>query len=199
MAVAVAYRPSSPPVPALCSPTLQGGNQNQPQANNQQQPQQQQQPQNQQQQQQNQANQNQGLAGSVQDTVSKAAQQAAESVIKQGGSKEQANAAASRAAAAAVAAATKLQKENPNATPNDLVNTAQNAANPIVEAVAKNKDVIPAPKPGEQWLADCGPWEPEGPCTFAGMRPATSPFMGHPAMQGSPARGLPLHCARQAT
>lgn len=81
-----------------------------------------------------------GIVPQVQDTVSKAAQQAAEAVVKQGGSKEQANAAAQKAAAAAVTAANKLQKENPNATPADLSNVAKDAAAPVVNALSKNKD-----------------------------------------------------------
>lgn len=94
-----------------------------------------------------------GIKPEVQDAVSKAAQTAAENVIKQGGSKEEANAAAAKAAQAAVTAANNLQKQNPNASGNDLANSAQNAAKPVVEAFQKNKNadvstVMPKPAPG---------------------------------------------------
>jgi hypothetical protein len=74
-------------------------------------------------------------------------------VIKQGGSKEEANAAANKAAQAAVTAAANLEKQNPNAKGADLANAAQQASRPVVDAFQTDKnakvDQI-MPKPGDK-------------------------------------------------
>lgn len=107
----------------------------------------------------------------VQTAVSKAAQTAAENVIKQGGSKEEANAAANKAAQAAVTAAANLEKQNPNAKGADLANAAQQASKPVVEAFQKDKnakvDQI-MPKPADKPAAKPAEPKPEE----AGAKPA---------------------------
>lgn len=79
-----------------------------------------------------------GITKPVQDVVSKEAQQASEAVIRQGGTKDQANAAAQKASAAAVSAANKLEKDNPNATPQALAQAAKDAATPVVNTLSKD-------------------------------------------------------------
>ena len=76
------------------------------------------------------------LPKDVQGIVSQVSQQAAEAVVKQGGTKDEANRAAQVAAQAAVKSVNDAQKSGQT----DLVAVAQKAASPVVEAFQKSKD-----------------------------------------------------------
>jgi hypothetical protein len=68
---------------------------------------------------------------------SQVSQKAAENVVKQGGSKDEANRAAQAAAGAAVSAVNAAQKQGNSS---NLAKVASTAAAPVVDAFAKDKD-----------------------------------------------------------
>lgn len=109
-----------------------------------------------------------GIAPEVQSAVSKAAQQAAEAVVKQGGDKAAANAAAQKASAAAVSAYTKLQKDNPNTPPATLAQVASDAAQPVVNQIAKGAPVEATPAPAAAAPAAAEPAAADAPAPAAG-------------------------------